>query len=279
MNFKITKNRNQDFILETGVSYEELHSNFPNETKILSTFQISTTGREFLIPRLELCEVLDSCFDHFTEESLVAITKLLSKDSADTELRNQVRERSMSKKKQSNSSKKFIVKEDKNSKEEYEKEQKLRAREEQEKHMREEQEQRMREEQEVRNREEQEQRMREEQEVRNREEQERRIKEEQEVRNREEQERRMREEQERRMREEQERRAREYSKENAIREKIKDRIENKEISRGEHSTHRSKVKENRDLNYDEPIQKMDLLRMIYQFKQQLDVMERYIHNM
>ena len=255
MNFTI-KSLNQDFILETGISYDELRHHFPNESKILSIYQVSTTGKEFLIPRSELCTILDSCFDHFTEESLVAITKLLSKDP-DVELRSQVRERSASKKRQSNSKK-----------------------EEHERRIRLEKERLEREHREQFEREERERFEREERERREMEERERCEMEERERFEREEHERREMEERERYEREERERIKREQReieeqriKENMFREK------NKESSR-EHSMNRIKfVENNRDLNYNEPVQKIDLLRMISQLKQQIEVMERYIHKM
>jgi hypothetical protein len=263
MNFTI-KSLNQDFILETGISYDELRHHFPNESKILSIYQVSTTGKEFLIPRSELCTILDSCFDHFTEESLVAITKILSKDP-DVELRSQVRERSASKKRQSNSKKE---------------EQERRIRFEKERLEREHREQFERVERERREREEHERREREEHERREMEERERFEREEREHREMEERERFEREERERFEREERERIKREQReieeqriKENMFREK------NKESSR-EHSMNRIKfVENNRDLNYNEPVQKIELLRMISQLKQQIEVMERYIHKM
>ena len=271
MNFTI-KSLNQDFILETGISYDELRHHFPNESKILSIYQVSTTGKEFLIPRSELCTILDSCFDHFTEESLVAITKLLSKDP-DVELRSQVRERSASKKRQSNSKKEEHERRIRLEKERLEREHR-------EQFEREERERFEREERERREMEERERFEREERERREMEERERCEMEERERFEREEHERREMEERERYEREERERIKREQReieeqriKENMFREK------NKESSR-EHSMNRIKfVENNRDLNYNEPVQKIDLLRMISQLKQQIEVMERYIHKM
>ena len=101
MNFQIIK-KGSDFVLQTGVTLAFLKDNFQSETRYLSSFE--NNGTDFLIPRMKLCDVLDNCFDHFTEESLVSITKLLNKDT-ESGLRDQIREKSISKRKQSGSRK------------------------------------------------------------------------------------------------------------------------------------------------------------------------------
>ena len=246
------KKRGQDFILTTGVSREVLQEKYNTDARILSEYQ--NNGEEFLIPRTKLCDILDLCFDHFTEESLLAITKLLNRDT-DTELREQVRDRSVSKRHSSSRRNGSVTKAER------------------EKQMREEQENQLRIKQAYEEQQRQERHAYEEHQRRLREEQERKVFEEQQRRTAEDQERMVKEQKV--LREKQER--------DRIREQRAREIEQRDSSREqsrEQSQNRIRPKEiHRDLNYEEPVQKMELLQMIAQFRQQLDGMERYIQRM
>jgi flagellar biosynthesis GTPase FlhF len=251
MNFQMKK-RGHDFILTTGVSSDVLQKNYTTDARILSEYQ--NNGEEFLIPRAKLCDILDLCFDHFTEESLLAITKLLNRDT-DTELREQVKDRSVSKRHSSSRRNVNSSKADR------------------EKQMREEQENQLR----IKQAYEEQQR----QERQAYEEHQRQLHEERERKAFEEQQRRATEDQERMVKEQKvlrEKQERERIREQRARE-IEQRDSSREQSR-EQSQVRMRPKEiHRDLNYDEPVQKTELLQMISQFRQQLDVMERYIQRM
>jgi len=56
--------------------------------------------KSFRIPKDNLCELLDECFDYFSEESLMNIAALLDSTKADERVVREVRERSISKSKQ-----------------------------------------------------------------------------------------------------------------------------------------------------------------------------------
>jgi flagellar biosynthesis GTPase FlhF len=56
--------------------------------------------KSFRIPKDNLCELLDECFDYFSEESLMNIAALLDSSKADERVVREVRERSVSKSKQ-----------------------------------------------------------------------------------------------------------------------------------------------------------------------------------
>jgi hypothetical protein len=56
--------------------------------------------KSFRIPKDKLCELLDECFDYFSEESLMNIAALLDSSKADERVVREVRERSVSKSKQ-----------------------------------------------------------------------------------------------------------------------------------------------------------------------------------
>ena len=89
------KRRGSEFIIVTGISYTKLAMDYPQESSYLTTF--NREGDDFVVPRHQLCNVLDRCFDHFTEESLVHITKLLDKN--EEAMRERIHEQSVSKKK------------------------------------------------------------------------------------------------------------------------------------------------------------------------------------
>lgn len=251
MNFQMKKS-GHDFILNTGVSREVLQEKYNTDARILSEYK--NNGEEFLIPRAKLCEILDLCFDHFTEDSLLAITKLLNRET-DTELREQVRDRSISRKHSSSRRNGNSSKADR------------------EKQMREEHENQLR----IKQAYEEQQRL----ERQAYEEHQRKLHEEQERKAFEEKQRRAVEEQERMVKEQKilrEKQERERIREQRARE-IEQRDSSREQSR-EQSQQRMRPKEiSRDLNYDEPVQKMELLQMIAQFRQQLEGMERYVQRM
>jgi hypothetical protein len=89
------KKRGNEFLLDTGMTLSDLASNYKQEYDSLSSFK--TYDNYFIVPRIQLCDVLDNCFDHFTEDSLMNITKLLDKN--DEVLRDKITEHSVSKKK------------------------------------------------------------------------------------------------------------------------------------------------------------------------------------
>ena len=90
--FQINK-RGSDFLLHTGVTSLVLQK-YEKEFNTLKEFK--KDGEDFVIPRYKLCDVLDACFDHFTEESLMRITRLLDKND---DMRDKITERSVSKRK------------------------------------------------------------------------------------------------------------------------------------------------------------------------------------
>ena len=92
LDFKVSK-RGSDFLLYTGISLSVLQ-NYENEFRCLTSFKHDSDDL-FIIPRNKLVEVLDVCFDHFTEDSLLSITKLLDKN--DAEMKERIVERSASK--------------------------------------------------------------------------------------------------------------------------------------------------------------------------------------
>ena len=77
LDFQIKK-KGQDFLLDTGLSMNRLMDHHKQEYEYLNAFE--RIEECFSIPRGKLCDVLDKCFDHFTEESLISITKLLDKN-------------------------------------------------------------------------------------------------------------------------------------------------------------------------------------------------------
>jgi hypothetical protein len=95
LDFQVEKRKN-NFVILTGLPIQTFTNDYPAESTFLSAFR---EGDEFIVPRHQLCNVLDRCFDHFNEESLIHITKLLDKN--DDELRDRIQEQSVSKRKQS----------------------------------------------------------------------------------------------------------------------------------------------------------------------------------
>ena len=93
LDFQVEKRKN-NFVIITGLPMDEFASVYPSEATYLSTFLIND---EYVVPKNQLCNVLDKCFDHFTEEGLIHITKLLDKND---DIRERIHEQSVSKKKQ-----------------------------------------------------------------------------------------------------------------------------------------------------------------------------------
>jgi hypothetical protein len=88
----------KDFILNTGVPSHKLDDSVVDKiTKCKGEYSPERKG--FIIPIGELCNLLDECFDYFTEESLVHISDLLEKNGADVATKERVREKSVSKNK------------------------------------------------------------------------------------------------------------------------------------------------------------------------------------
>jgi len=94
LDFQVEKRKN-NFVIHTGLPISVLTTDYPSEASYLSAYRVEN---EYLVPRNQLCNVLDRCFDHFTEESLIHITRLLDKN--DDELRDRIQEQSVSKRKQ-----------------------------------------------------------------------------------------------------------------------------------------------------------------------------------
>ena len=93
LDFQVEKRKN-NFVINTGLPFHEFNSNYPSESSYLSAFLVND---EYVVPKHQLCNVLDRCFDHFTEEGLIHITKLLDKND---DMRERIHEQSVSKKKQ-----------------------------------------------------------------------------------------------------------------------------------------------------------------------------------
>jgi hypothetical protein len=90
------KRRGNDFLLNTGITETVLKESYKKEYDFLSFFP---KHHEFyVITRSMLCNVLDTCFDHFTESTLLNIAKLLDKN--DDVIRDKIHEHSVSKHKQ-----------------------------------------------------------------------------------------------------------------------------------------------------------------------------------
>jgi hypothetical protein len=229
LDFRVTK-RGMDFTLCTGTSFENL-KNYEREFKCLTAFKQEAEDL-FLIPRNKLVEVLDHCFDHFTEESLLSITKLL--DKSDVEMKDRIVERSASKR---NSVKK-------------EKERVERVQFEEKKSI----EDRLLMEREKWEREQREKREREQKEREQRE------------REQWEKDRAQWEKEQREKLIEQERREQE-------------RIEQKEKRDRSSSERERKQRMLQDLNYSDPVYKVDILKMVASIRGQLDALEKYVNQL
>jgi flagellar biosynthesis GTPase FlhF len=184
LDFQINK-RGSDFLLYTGVATSVLQK-YEKEFNALKEFQ--KDGEDFIIPRSKLCDVLDVCFDHFTEDSLMRITKLLDKND---DMRDKINERSVSKRKSS-----------KDHKERREKDEKERDRLKRERDDRERRERDERERREMAEREEREKELREQHEKELREQHEKELREQHEKELREQREKELREQREKELREE-----------------------------------------------------------------------------
>ena len=86
----------KDFILYTGVSARRMEDEVVEKiTKCKGEYLPSKKG--FLVPKDELCNLIDECFDYFTQESLLNISNLLENNGADHVTKERVREKSVSK--------------------------------------------------------------------------------------------------------------------------------------------------------------------------------------
>jgi len=94
LDFQVKK-RGHEFLLDTGLSLSRLMEYKSDYEYLTTTFE--RQEEYFVIPRSKLCDLLDRCFDHFTEESLMSITRLLDKN--DEVIRDKITEHSVSKKK------------------------------------------------------------------------------------------------------------------------------------------------------------------------------------
>ena len=90
------KRRGHDFLLNTGITDTVLKESYKKEFDFLSFFP--KHNEFYVISRSMLCNVLDTCFDHFTESTLLNIAKLLDKN--DDVIRDKIHEHSVSKHKQ-----------------------------------------------------------------------------------------------------------------------------------------------------------------------------------
>ena len=90
------KRRGHDFLLNTGITDTVLKESYKKEYDFLSFFP--KHNEFYVISRSMLCNVLDTCFDHFTESTLLNIAKLLDKN--DDVIRDKIHEHSVSKHKQ-----------------------------------------------------------------------------------------------------------------------------------------------------------------------------------
>lgn len=93
LDFQIKK-KGHEFLLDTGITMSRLMEYKP-DYEYLQGFE--RVDEYYSIPRSKLCDVLEKCFDHFTEESMMAIIKLL--DKSDEVIREKITEHSVSKKK------------------------------------------------------------------------------------------------------------------------------------------------------------------------------------
>jgi hypothetical protein len=105
-----------DFILHTGVPSHRLSEEIVKKiTKCKGEYDPSDKG--FVVPHGELCNLLDECFDYFTEESLLSIASLVDGSTADQNTKDRVREKSVSKsrasKKKKEESKLDVISEEK----------------------------------------------------------------------------------------------------------------------------------------------------------------------
>ncbi len=218
MDFKISK-RGSDFILYTGVPVVTLQKYEKEYTELL---KYNKDGDNYIIPRTKLCDVLDSCFDHITEDTLLQITKLLDKN--DSDMRDKITERSVSKRQHPRE----------REKEQREKEQREREQREKEQRDREQREREQRE----------------------------------------------KEQREREQREKEQRERDQREKEREKREKEKRVKELRDLERDRSvSDERDKRSTNQDLNYDEPVHKIELLRMVASIRNKLDSLEKYVNRM
>jgi len=246
LNFIIKKKNQDNFTLDIGIPLHKLENEYKKEYFYLKQF-LNDEG-DFYFHRNNLCDVLDNCFDHFTEETLINLTKVLNQPS-ETTIKHQIIEKSVSKRPKH---------------QEREKQEKQREK------QRQEEEQRRREQEEQRRREQEEQRRREQEEQRRQEEEQRR-REEEEQRRREEEEQRRREQDEQRRREEEEQRRREQEEQ----ERRLSNLKNKKQKERELSELKYKKE---DLNY-EILPKHEIMKLLTDLHKQIENIESYVKNL
>ena len=289
MNFQIKKN-GSDFVLIAGVSRAQLKERFPSEFNYLTSYEL--LGEDYVIPRAKLCRLLDECIDHFSEESLIQITKLLDKKS-EVDLREQVKERSISKRRmtkkpshEEDREREYRVRLERQEKErkEIENQEKL-VREFHEKQEREFREQQEREHPEKLEREFREQKEREREHLARVDQE--RVQQEREYRDLRERQERVKKEvhdpSERKTRESHSKQEVEPQRTNPRHREEREQAEKeraRDIKRDIYSsTRKTPPEQNLDLNYEEPVQKVELLKWVSQMKQQLDFLEQYVQKM
>ena len=104
-----------DFMLHTGVASHRLEDEVVQKiTKCKGEYIPSSKG--FVIPHGELCNLLDECFDYFSEESLLSIASMVENTAVDQSTKERVREKSASKskapKKKKDEAKLDVIRED-----------------------------------------------------------------------------------------------------------------------------------------------------------------------
>jgi len=99
--------KSQDFLLSVGMPVTKLSDEIIEQITTCKG-EYLPQKKVFLIPHAKLCTLLDECFDYFSEESLVHIAKMLDKSNANKEelkmkevAEEKVREKSVSKSKNS----------------------------------------------------------------------------------------------------------------------------------------------------------------------------------
>lgn len=99
INFTVDLNeKSKDFILNTGIPAAKMNDEMIDKiTKAGGEYQ--PQKKNWVVPYNKLCDLLDECFDYFTEDSLVNISKLLDKANVEKEIKDKVREKSVSKSK------------------------------------------------------------------------------------------------------------------------------------------------------------------------------------
>lgn len=88
--------KTKDFSLRTGILAAKMSDEMIDKI-VKGGGEYHPSKKTWVVPHSKLCDLLDECFDYFTEESLVNISKLLDKANVDKEIKDKVREKSVSK--------------------------------------------------------------------------------------------------------------------------------------------------------------------------------------